>query len=196
MRILMFFVFFGLFSLLNPPASMAVAPPATDRHLEVTCREPFTVQRDKEYQKLVGELERLGASRVQCFSCYRDPEFQKKLCRGMCGQDSCPGRCAAPGKSQHQKTHIVTCDLTGLPKGKPGCELLKKLCDEKYGGKCGIGGYAGGSFHFGVHDDHFSSWNQCRNLKWNVVGRAQQMKFRWRDIVKRIELMMGGNSGS
>jgi hypothetical protein len=196
MKTLTFFAFTVLFFLLKSTPTLAVAPPAKDRKLEVTCRESFTVTKDKEYQKLVGELEALGANRVQCFSCYRDPEYQKQLCLGMCGKIACPGRCAAPGKSQHQKKHIVTCDLTGLPKGQPGCEMLKKLCDEQYGGKCGIGGYPGGGFHFGVHDDHFSSWNQCRNLKWNVVGRAQQMQSRWTDIVKRIKLMLGGSSGS
>jgi hypothetical protein len=58
---------------------------------------------------------------------------------------------------------VAVCDISGLPSN--GCHILKKLCDEKYDGKCGIGGYGGGGYHFGVNDTHFSSWNKCAGLK-------------------------------
>jgi hypothetical protein len=180
-------VFFG--------STAHAVPPAVDRHLEVTCRDPRTVKNDQRYKEVVGNLEAIGAKGIQCFSCYRDPEYQRQLCNRICGADSCPGRCARPGFSQHQKQNLVTCDLNGIPKGAPGCEMLKKLCDEKYGGLCGIGGYPGGSFHFGVHDDHFSAWNQCGYLKGNVTKRATDMRERWQSIVRRIRFLLGGGSG-
>lgn len=171
------------------------ARPPNDGKLDVICKDPRTVIGEKRYQELVGNLEKIGAKNVQCFSCYRDPGYQRKLCWDMCKAESCPGRCAKPGYSQHQKEHLVTCDLSGLPKGAPGCQMLKQLCDQKYGGLCGIGGYAGGSFHFGVNDDHFSSWNQCGFLKGGPTRKLTEFRGRWHDILRRIEFWMGGGSG-
>jgi hypothetical protein len=170
-------------------------PPAVDQKLEVTCRDPRTVIGEQRYKDLVGGLEAIGEKGIQCFSCYRSPEYQRQLCQNMCGADSCRGSCAKPGFSQHQKAHLVTCDLNGIPKGELGCKLLKKLCDEKFGGLCGIGGYRSGSFHFGVNDDHFSAWNQCGFLKGNVTKRATDMRERWQSIVRRIRFLLGGGSG-
>ncbi|HVU75454.1 MAG TPA: D-alanyl-D-alanine carboxypeptidase family protein [Candidatus Paceibacterota bacterium] len=36
-------------------------------------------------------------------SAYRDQQQQAAACRSICGQLSCPGLCAAPGKSYHQQ---------------------------------------------------------------------------------------------
>lgn len=36
-------------------------------------------------------------------SAFRDPNQQAAACKSICGQLSCPGKCAAPGHSYHQK---------------------------------------------------------------------------------------------
>lgn len=117
-----------------------------------------------DYVKTLSEmLKGIGARQVTCTSGYRSPESQAAACKKICGNpNGCPNLCAPPGRSQHQKTYIATCDLGGMPAN--GCSLLKKLCDEKFDGKCGVGGYPGGGYHFGVNDYRFSSWNRCAGL--------------------------------
>lgn len=119
-----------------------------------------------EYVKTLSEmLKALGAKKVVCTSGYRSPDEQRRACIRICGNpNGCPNLCAPPGRSQHQQTSIATCDLAGLTNG---CYELKRLCDEKFNGKCGIGGYAGGGYHFGVNDTRFSAWNKCAGLPRN-----------------------------
>lgn len=147
-----------------------------DLSLQVQCSNPANLQSvNPPYKETVGEaLLRAGASNVKCTSCYRSPDEQRNACQRICGADSCPGLCARPGGSQHQKQHIAVCDLSGIPAGRQGCEILKRLCQEKYAGKCGIGGYPGGGFHFGVGDDHFSAWNQCGYLSGSMQEAQSQ----------------------
>ncbi|MGZ3713426.1 MAG: hypothetical protein ACXVBE_16800 [Bdellovibrionota bacterium] len=121
------------------------------------------VNANPDYVKTLSErLKALGAKKVVCTSGYRSPEQQRAACHRICGADSCPNLCAPPGRSQHQQLSIATCDLGGMPANS--CWELKKLCDDKYGGKCGVGGYPGGGYHFGVNDNHFSRWNRCAGL--------------------------------
>lgn len=132
--------------------------------LSVTCSDPSNLANSNpDYVLTVSAMLRnIGAKKVNCGSCYRDKEEQRRACRRICGRDSCPSLCAAPGRSQHQKKWIAVCDLSGL--GANGCYKLKQLCDQKFGGKCGIGGYRSGGYHFGVGDNHFSRWNRCAGL--------------------------------
>lgn len=117
-----------------------------------------------EYAATLSEmLKALGAKKVNCISGYRSPEQQRQACIRVCGNpEGCPSRCARPGSSQHQRTNVATCDLAGMP--SDSCWKLKKLCDEKFDGKCGIGGYPSGGYHFGVNDYRFSAWNRCAAL--------------------------------
>ena len=48
-------------------------------------------------------------------SAFRDPNQQAAACRGICGQLSCPGLCAAPGKSYHQKGLAIDIGKLRLP---------------------------------------------------------------------------------
>lgn len=129
------------------------------------CSHPETLT--EQYKQTLTEAVRAQYPQaiVKCTSCYRSPQEQLNACMNICGKDHCPGLCARPGNSQHQKQQIATCDISGLPDIKQGCDFLKKICDDKFNGLCGIGGYPGGSHHFGAGDDHFSSWNQCKYLK-------------------------------
>lgn len=132
--------------------------------VKVTCGDPSNLATSNpDYILTLSQrLKELGAKTVNCGSCYRSPDDQRRACQKICGKDSCPNLCAAPGRSQHQKKFIATCDLSGMPAGS--CYKLKKLCDDKYGGKCGIGGYPGGGYHFGTGDSRFSAWNKCAGL--------------------------------
>jgi len=156
----------------------ALAVPITaSANLEITCSKKDNLQAPQpgggDYVKTVTEavLQEFPKAKVNCTSCYRDIEDQKRACRNACGgnENGCPGTCAPPGQSQHQKLEIATCDLSGLgDKGdvKKGCDFLFKLCKEKFEGRCGIGGYPGGSHHFGASTSAKpSAWNQCAFLK-------------------------------
>lgn len=141
----------------------------------VVCPNPSNIQNTPYVKTLSEHLKKLGAKTVKCTSCYRSPEDQRRTCRSVCRNvsrdkwfssdpgDGCHNICAPPGRSQHQKINIATCDLGGMPAN--GCWSLKKLCDEKYGSKCGVGGYGGGAYHFGVNDYRFSRWGTCGGLK-------------------------------
>jgi len=146
-------------------AGPAWAKPASTPQVHIRCPDPSNLSAaNPEYVAALSDmLKQLGAKTVNCTSCYRPPEEQRRACVRICGNpNGCPGRCAPPGRSQHQRRNVATCDLSGMPEGS--CWTLKKLCDEKYGGKCGIGGYVGGGYHFGVGDYRFSAWNKCGGL--------------------------------
>ena len=133
--------------------------------LQVVCPDPSNLTgKTPDYVKTLSEyLKGLGAKTVKCTSCYRSVDQQRAACIRHCGNpNGCPNVCAPPGRSQHQKQNIAVCDLGGMPANS--CGALKKLCDEKFGGKCGIGGYGGGAYHFGVNDYRFSRWNRCAGL--------------------------------
>ncbi len=153
------------------------APIAAASNFQVVCSDPSnltTVQPD--YRNTMQEFlqQRFPGATVRCTSCYRSPVAQANACASICGErgrtHGCPGYCAPPGSSQHQKKPIATCDLSGpeLARNKQEtCNKLMQLCREKYRGLCGIGGYPGGSFHFGAGDSRFSSWNVCAGLRNN-----------------------------
>ncbi len=123
----------------------------------------------KDYVSMLDKaLKEAGGKEVKCTSGYRSPEEQAAACKKICkGATSCPGLCAAPCHSQHQK-ELAVCDLKGIASSpQEGCQKLKEICDKNFDGKCGIGGYGGDAYHFGVGDDHFSAWNKCGFLKGN-----------------------------
>jgi hypothetical protein len=159
----------GLFSL----SLFLMGTSAAQAHLQIACSDPSNLKSvQPEYEKTLKQaLDEAGYKGVtiKCTSCYRNVIQQANACRRVCGNpQGCPGRCARPGSSQHQKKQIATCDLSGLSqKGgvRGGCDFLAKLCNEKFGGKCGVGGYPGGSHHFGAGDDKPSAWNQCAYVK-------------------------------
>jgi len=47
-------------------------------------------------------------------SAYRSPASQLKACMNICGRSSCPGKCAPPGRSKHQKGLAV--DIKANPR--------------------------------------------------------------------------------
>jgi hypothetical protein len=179
---------------------LVTAAPVAHAKLDIVCGQKQTITQQYE-QTLRQELDQAGYKDVtiKCTSCYRSPVQQAAACRRICGKASgCPGRCAPPGRSQHQKKQISTCDLSGLSqKGgvRAGCELLAKICNEKFGGKCGVGGYPGGSHHFGATDDHPSAWNQCAFVKAKLgidTSRGRQTFDRLSAIKSRIEFRKRG----
>lgn len=122
-------------------------------------------------------------ARVECFSCYRDPSVQARICGAMpnCpngAKEGCPGRCANPnGKGDHQQKTFVTCDLRGIPNVQKGCEELFKFCTTFQGkaqGACGIGGYPGGSHHFSMGPKQLNprAWNQCASLSGKLKAHT------------------------
>lgn len=167
---------FSLVSLLALQLTLgqALAAPLSTPHLRVDCSDPSNLpSANPEYVKTLSDmLMQIGAKKVTCTSCYRDIDSQRRACVRVCGNpEGCKNRCAKPGRSQHQRKNVATCDLSGMPEGS--CWTLKKLCDEKYGGKCGIGGYAGGGYHFGVGDYRFSAWNKCKGLPRGTATPTQ-----------------------
>lgn len=48
-------------------------------------------------------------------SAFRDPAQQAAACKNICGQLSCPGRCAAPGQSYHQKGLAIDIGRLKMP---------------------------------------------------------------------------------
>ncbi|MGZ3652350.1 MAG: hypothetical protein ACXVB9_10865 [Bdellovibrionota bacterium] len=139
----------------------------------------------KDYVSILNKaLVEAGAQKVVCSSAYRTPEEQAAACKSIChGAASCPGLCAAPCHSQHQKK-VAVCDFDGGWKSATeGCQALKKICDSKFEGKCGIGAYGGDHYHFGVNDTHFSSWGPgCNGMNGanakgsDTVARAKNQK--------------------
>lgn len=152
--------------------------------LKITCNDKRNLPGDYK-PKMEDALQSIGATNVKCTSCYRSPQQQAAACRSICGNpNGCPGLCARPGYSQHQKQQIAVCDFN-IPKGNVGCDKLKQLCDSRFGGTCGVAHYGGSAYHFGVNDDHFSAWNKCGYLSGSG-RRAQTQKARLQRLREKV----------
>lgn len=124
----------------------------------------------------VKEEPALKGKKVKFTSLYRPPEEQEASCLGICGKKCCPGKCACPGKSNHQ--HHATADVGGLPGDmQAGCRKLLEICNEiKACGQnigCEIGGYSAGTHHLAADEGVKSTaYNGCAFLKSEVQQKS------------------------
>lgn len=163
-----------------------------DGPFRVTCDHPTPLFKVPTYVKTVAEeITRMGGKDVECGSCYRDEGEQARACVESCGNPrGCgpPNNCAAPGKSQHQKELVATCDISKTAHFT--CAQMKALCQQKFGGQCGIGVYPSGAAHFGVYSSEYLKsnpspgirfWSRCGGLG-NAHGKAAGQRGRWQRI--------------
>lgn len=124
-----------------------------------------------DYERTMREGgEQVGAS-LECNSGYRSTQKQREICAAMpgCSANGCPGRCAPPGRSNHQ--WVATCDIQKIPgDAKKGCDFLFEMCQQMRSRdrslQCEIGGYGPGAHHLAVgRGIKPSAYNQCKHLK-------------------------------
>ncbi len=152
-----------------------------------------------DYEKTMKEGTAAKGANAKCNSGYRSADTQRKICAEMpnCGPQGCPGRCAPPGRSNHQ--HVATCDIQGLPGGaKQGCDFLFEMCQQMRSRdrslQCEIGGYGSGAHHLAVGKGiKPSAYNQCKYLK-SKMGMDPGRDKRLQDDANKLEKeIMGGN---
>lgn len=145
------------------------------------------------FRKMIKE--KLGDAKVEWNSCYRSTEEQRKICGKMpgCSPEGCPGRCAPPGRSNHQ--HVSTADVQKIPGDvKAGCEFLYNVCQTMRGQDinlaCEIGGYGAGAHHLAVGKGiRNNAYNQCAYLKPKMGApppKTDELKKDGDDLFKKI----------
>lgn len=203
MRISVFYTHERFYAVLSVCiAVVCFAAPSSSGGQKWTCTamEKINAQKNPDYKKEMEEAARKDGENSDATSCYRTPEEQRQACIGICGNgDGCPGSCAPPGRSNHQK--VSTADIQGL-KGdvKAGCEYLYNRCQTLRASNpsmgCEIGGYGSGAHHFAFGPIKNSAYNQCAFLKPKMGQDPSAWKKQEEEGNKLYNEVMNGGSPS